>query len=228
MTSEAGGDRLDECTAVLMTVPSEVARRLETFLLANDVACNIRRNETMTPELVEEALVSAVPWTAFRFYAPLVGRMHRKQVARAMKVAIELSGAGLVPDHDVLVRLEDLPIELAAAGVAPTHPGDAEQPANPSAGPGQGTRAATPAPPAGDLAPGTAAVAALLWDAAWDLANRLRAAGMPATVLPAAGEPRGSGSIGEAMFHVVVQAGDWDRAKDLAAGLPLAGPPTIR
>jgi hypothetical protein len=71
-----------------------------------------------------------------------------------------------------------------------------------------------------------AAITTLQWDAAWGLANRLQEADIPATVMPAGDAPRGSGSIGEAMFQVVVQAIDADRAMELAAGLPQPGPPT--
>jgi hypothetical protein len=238
MTSEAPDDRLEECTAALMTVPLEVARRLETFLRANGVACRIRKNETITPEqLAEEAMRSAAPHAAKVLDSPVVGRLLRTRVKHAMKTDIELSGAGLVPAYDVLVRPQDLPSELAGAGRAAAEPGGpepgraepgrAEQPADPWARPGEVPTAATLASPAGGLGSGMAAVTALPWDAAWDLANRLQAAEMPATVLPAGDAPRGSGSIGEAMFHVVVQAGNVDRAKELA-GLPPAGPPTER
>ncbi len=216
--------RLDECTAVLMTVPLEVARRLESFLLANDVPCKIRKNESMTPEkLAEEAVRSATPEAAKMLDSPLVGRLLRTRAKHAVKAGIELSGAGLAPAYDVLVRPQDLPTELARA-IEQADSGVAGQAADPWARPGE-----EPAPTTvGDVAGGTAAVTALPWDAAWELAARLQEANMPATVLPAGDAPRGSGTIGEDMFQVVVQASDLERATALAGGTPLDGRPTDR
>jgi len=46
----AEGDPLAVCTAVLMTVPLEIARRLQTFLRANDVACRLRKSDVTAEE----------------------------------------------------------------------------------------------------------------------------------------------------------------------------------
>jgi hypothetical protein len=216
--AEVSEEHLEACTAVLMTVPLPIARRLETFLVANEIACKIRRNETLTPEqLAEEAVRSATPQAAKMLDSPLVGRLLRTRIKRG--ATIEVASAGTAPAYDVLVRPETLPAAWSTVEETPSpSPGPAEQPADPWARPGQAPPTTAPA-----SSPGMTAITALPWDAAWALAGRLQAADIPATVLPAA--DAGGGSIGEAMFQVVVQAGDADRATELASGAPASGPP---
>jgi hypothetical protein len=83
---DEGRDDLEGCTAVLVTVPEEVALRLQAFLLHGGFACRIRRT-TLTPELAGAGASS-------------------QEVARASD-----PGVGLAEGYDVLVRPEDLPVE---------------------------------------------------------------------------------------------------------------------
>jgi hypothetical protein len=85
-------DDLEGCTAVLVTVPEEVAHRLQAFLLHGGFACRIRPTTT---ELAGAGAAS-------------------QEVARAPD-----PGVGLAEGYDVLVRPEDLPLE---AGVVPEVP----------------------------------------------------------------------------------------------------------
>jgi hypothetical protein len=53
--SQAGEEPvdLDACTAVLLSVPQQVAERIESFLTANGIACRIRQDTELTPEVWE-------------------------------------------------------------------------------------------------------------------------------------------------------------------------------
>jgi hypothetical protein len=213
---------LDECTGVLMTVPLPIARRLETFLLANGVACKIRRNDAVTPEqLAEDAVRSATPQAAKMLDSPLVGRLLRTRIKHAAKAEIEVTGSELLPAYDVLVRPETLPAKVAPEETPSTRD-EPKQSTDPWARPGEVSTAAAPA----NVGAGMSAITALPWDAAWSLAGRLQDADIPATVLPVADGPGASGSIGEAMFQVVVQSADAARAQELASGAVQGSPPS--
>ena len=212
------GDPLAACTAVLMTVPYEVARRLQAFLRANDVACRIRKSDVSAEDLAKEALRSMSPDAAAALNSP-IGRLIKGRLTRDLKAEISVQAPGLAMTYDVLVRPEDLPPELAGA-TAGQPSGTATDPNDPWDRPGTasdmfsaaGTEpdapAETPAAPTGS----PVALCELPWDAAWKLVSDLAAAGIPAAVLEPE-NPAGGTPMGRRIVPVGVRPADLERAK---------------
>jgi hypothetical protein len=232
-------EALEACTAVLMTVPREVASRLETFLLANGVACRTR-GSTLTPEqLAEEALRQASPTAASLLDSP-VGRLFKGKLQRDLRAEIELHASGFEHPYDVLVRPEDLPAGLVPAAPAtdevagPEPPAEREPAAAPATGggsdpwarPGEAAPAsaedpvaqgATPEVPAVVAASGAAAPVVLCqlpWDQAWALVARLADAGIAAAVMEAESAARDV-PMADRMVPVGVEPENLERARGL-------------
>lgn len=179
------------CTAVLFTVPREVASKLEGFLRANGIACRIRRNE-MTPEQVAaEMLRQTQPGAARVLDKPFVGRMMRSRLRKDLKAEISVTGSTVPAMYDVLVRPEDLPASQQV----------------PSAEPGVAAVAAA-SPPSGP----TSVLCERPWDRAWELVSRLGDEGIQAAILPN-DESTTAPSIHEGMFRIGVRAEDLERAQ---------------
>ena len=171
------GEDLAGCTTVLLSVPREIASRIESFLRANDIACRIRLNTEMTPErLAEEHMRSSGRDPSGLFDAPILGPLLRGRLGQDLKAEIEVVGSEIPPVWDVLVRPQDMPDagERAAAG--------------------GGTTASTVAPELAGVAEappeGTVVLCELAWDDAWRLTERLSAAGIPAAVMAGEGGDR--------------------------------------
>lgn len=180
--TEAGGtgseDDLSRCTSVLLSVPREIASRIEAFLRANDIPCRIQLNSEMTPErLAEEYLRSSGRDPSSVLDAPILGPLLRGRLGRDLKAEIKVVGSEIPPVWDVLVRPEDLPDaeEHAAVGSRTIAP-EVEPITEASSG--------TDAPPE-PAAP--VVLCELIWDDAWRLIERLRAAGISAAVLTGEG-----------------------------------------
>lgn len=224
-------EALEACTAVLMTVPHEVAVRLASFLVANGVACRIRTS-TLTPEqLAQEALRHASPTVASMLDSP-VGRVLKGKLQRDLKAEIELHASGFAEQDDVLVRPEDLPADLRSAAPATdaaeapeadaTEEGGggsdpwARPGAAPTAAAGEGPGDGSGAPPvpaivaAGGAAP--AQLCQLPWDQAWALVGRLSEAGIAAAVMEAESSARDV-PMAERMVPVAVQPENLERAR---------------
>jgi hypothetical protein len=221
--------RLEQCTAVLMTVPFAVARRLESFLGANGVACRIRRTTLTAEQLAEEALRSASP-DAARLLDSGIGRLFAGRLRRELKAEIQIHASGLTEQCDVLVRPSDLPADAAVAPVAGgASGGEADSGRDPWARPGEPTAVATTgsgteADPgrvadAGPAAAGSGAVelCQLPWNQAWALVERLGAAGIAAAVLAPETTARDV-PMADRVVPVGVQAGDLERARGFLPG----------
>jgi hypothetical protein len=182
---DAGGtgaeDDLSRCTSVLLSVPREIASRIESFLRANDIPCRIRLNTEMTPErLAEEYLRSSGRDPSGLLDAPILGPLLRGRLGRDLKAEIKVVGSELPPMWDVLVRPEDqhdAGDHVAAGGE--TTPAMAE--------PETGATSVAGATPAGH---GPVVLCELAWDDAWRLIERLSAAGIPAAVMEGEGGDR--------------------------------------
>lgn len=211
-SSAVAGDPLAACTAVLATVPYEIAKRLQTFLTANDVPCRVRKSDVTAERLARETLGSMSEADVVVPRGPL-GRFVKGRLTRDLAAEITVQAPALVAAYDVLVRPEDLP--------ADTSPGTAAA-EDPWARPGD--RPDAPAPAGVDgatLTPGIAGggdapvpVTELLWDAAWELVASLAAAGIPAAVL----EPDPSTAnlpVTRRRVPVAVRPADVERARDL-------------
>lgn len=198
------GDALAECTAILATVPYDVAKRLEIFLNAHQVPCRVRRSDAAPETLADQAMRSTAP-TADEAPRRPIGRVIRTKLKRDLSAEIAMRATGMRSAYDVLVRPEDVPSELASAGAAgpATHVERAASGATPS----------SVATAAGDAV----RVAELPWNAAWELVASLEAAGIRAAVL----EPNPSTAhlpMERRMVPVAVRSQDADRARALIEG----------
>jgi hypothetical protein len=174
-------DDLSRCTSVLLSVPRDIASRIESFLRANDIPCRIRLNTEMTPErLAEEYLRSSGRDPSGLLDAPILGPLLRGRLGRDLKAEIEVVGSEIPPVWDVLVRPENLPGagERAATGGGTTATMvDPETEATSEADAATGTE-------------GPVVLCELAWDEAWRLTERLGAAGIPAAVMEGEGGDR--------------------------------------
>jgi hypothetical protein len=199
MTDEAptAGDQYATCTAVLLSVPKEVAERIQSFLRANHVPCRIRLNPDMTPErLLEETLGSSGPSGSGLLDTPVLGTLLRGRLAKDLKAEIEVVGADIPPVWDILVRPEDLPQDLG--GIPTTIPDAGTVVPGPSV---EGAGAVE-----------TTVLCELPWDEAWRLTERLIASGIPAAVM-AAEEPDRDRPMSARAVPVGVRPQDLQRAR---------------
>jgi hypothetical protein len=209
--SQAGEEPvdLDACTAVLMSVPQQVAERIESFLTTNGIACRVRQNTEMTPERLAEEYLRESPEASRVLDLPLLGPLLRGRLGDDLKAEIKVVGSEIPPVWDVLVRPEDLPGSADRGGqrtpelnvpvpgrVSAVEPSDAEP------GP-SGTAAAV-----GELM----ILCELPWDQAWALTQRLNEAGIPAAVM-APEEPKRDQPMAARMVPVGVRNEDLDRAQ---------------
>ena len=195
--AELGDD--PACTAVLLSVPREVAERISSFLLANEIPCRIRLNEEMTPErLLEESLRASGPGASKLLDAPILGTLLRGRLADDLKAEIEVTGADIPPVWDVLVRPEDLPAEDRIDTPAVT-------PAPVRAGGGSPPGATEPV-----------VLCELPWEEAWQLTDRLTRDGIPAAVMAGEGADRDQ-RLGARIVPVGVRPDDLERARAFLA-----------
>jgi hypothetical protein len=171
--SDAAADGTDPtaCTAVLLSVPKEVAERIESFLTANGIACRIRLNSEMTPERLAEEYLRQSPEASRVMDMPLLGPLLRGRLADDLKAEIKVVSSEIPPVWDVLVRPEDLP---EAPGDA--RPAAGARPLNVPAS----VSAATAQPATGGS---PVVLCERPWQEAWALIELLNAAGIPAAVL---------------------------------------------
>lgn len=208
--SQAGEEPvdLDACTAVLLSVPQQVADRIGSFLTANGIACRIRLNTEMTPERIAEEYLEQSPGPSHLLQLPLVGEAIRGRIAERLQ-GIKIDASEILPVWDVLVRPEDLPNAAepggpptpglnapVAAGVTEEDPSEAE--------PGRSEAAVAAGSPA--------VLCELPWDQAWALTRRLNEAGIPAAVM-APEEPNRDQPMAARMVPVGVRNEDLDRAQ---------------
>lgn len=197
-----------DCTAVLLTVPREVASRLEGFLRANGVACRIRQNERTPEQVAEEMLRRSQPGAARVLDTPFVGRMMRARMRKGLNAE---TGSTMPAMYDVLVRPEDLPTAASAGrGVDPWahEPDEAETASAPSTA----MQSAT----APSDAPDTV-LCERPWDRAWEIVATLGEQGIQASILPNE-EGTTAPSIDRGMFRVGVRAQHLERAQSLIEG----------
>jgi hypothetical protein len=208
--SQAGEEPTDPdaCTAVLLSVPQQVAERIGSFLTANGIACRVRLNTEMTPERLAEEYLKQSPGASYLLQLPSVGEAIRGQIGERLE-GIKIDASEILPLWDVLVRPEDLPADAepgprptprlnvpVAAGVTAVERSDAEL------GPSE-TAAAVGAP---------MVLCELPWDQAWALTQRLNEAGIPAAVM-APEEPNRDQPMAARMVPVGVRNEDLDRAQ---------------
>ena len=201
------------CTAVLFTVPREVASRLEGFLRANGIACVIRQNEMTAEQVATEMLRQTQPGAARVLNTPFVGRMMRARVKKDLNAEIKITGASMPAMFDVLVRPEDLPTALT-----PVSKPVAEAADGPWAREGQASEPI--ASPVAAVAPTDApdtVLCARPWDRAWEIVSLLGEQGIQAAILPNE-ESTTAPSIDSGMFRVGVRAHDLERAQGLIEG----------
>lgn len=180
------------CTAVLFTVPREIASRLEGFLQANGIACRTQRND-MTPEqIAAQMLRQTQPGAARVLDTPFVGRMMRAKLRKDVNAEVEFAGSTMPAMFDVLVRPEDLPTPLTAAEVAPTN--------GPTALDGPNI-----------------VLCERPWDRAWEIVGLLGEHGIQAAILPNE-ESTPAPSIDSGMFRVGVRPQDLEQAQILIEG----------
>lgn len=170
--AEEPAESLPEGMAVLVSVPFEVAKRLEAFLVAHRIVCEVRKQERGSAGPSQKGSTSA-PSSATEPYDS--GMRHAAR--NLLKVR---STPPTLPDlvsekdprtlYDVLVRQEDL---APAAGA--------------DAGPGE-------EPEMLEMVEGVAGELVVLcrlpWQEAWALAGRLTDDGIPAVAVPDAAEDR--------------------------------------
>lgn len=217
-------DEHDDCTATLVTLPLQTATRVAEFLRANDISCRLQQTHGMTPERMMEEIRASNPEAARALGVPVVGGLLRTRLKHGLRVEMQKTGMD-VSLYDVLVRPSDLPAvsdvgkpevvvattSISAGGVPPSAP-----PVDPWARPGESVaQTATP--------DDAAVVCERQWDAAWLVVDRLTKAGVPASVLPVDGSEGAGASIDGALFRVVVQPGDLERARAETGDLPQGG-----
>jgi hypothetical protein len=201
--NDAGGtgsdDDFSRCTSVLLSVPREIASRIESFLRANDIPCRIGLNTEMTPErLAEEYLSSSARDPSGLLDAPVLGPLLRGRLGRDLKAEIKVVGSEIPPVWDVLVRPEDMPDDLRADVV----PSDTPTPAP------QGSSGGEPPQAALELV----VLCELPWEEAWRLTERLIGDGIPAAVMASERTDRDR-PMGARIVPVGVRPDDLDRAR---------------
>jgi hypothetical protein len=195
---------LEACTAVLLSVPQQVAERIRSFLVANGILCRIRRNTEMTPERLAAEYLEQAPGGAQVLDMPLLGPLLRGRLSKDLKAEIEVVGSDLPPVWDVLVRPEDLPPGWSEPAAGP----DARRLNVPSP-----DMVAQPEPaPEGASPDAPVVLTELQWDEAFALAERLNAAGIPAAVMAAETADR-EVQMGARIVPVGVRPVDLDRAR---------------
>lgn len=201
--SDSGGEASDAaaCTAVLLSVPQQVAERIESFLTANGIACRIRLNTEMTPERLAEEYLKQSPGPAHLLQLPILGPVIRAQIGERLQ-GIKIDASEMLPVWDVLVRPEDLPEPEQKAESTPREP-------RLNVPPDTDLEAPEPAP---THAGSPVAVTELPWHQAWAFAERLNAAGIPAAVM-AAEEPVRDEPMEARVVPVGVRPEDEERAR---------------
>lgn len=195
---------LEACTAVLLSVPQQVAERIRSFLVANGISCRIRLNTEMTPERLAAEYLEQAPGAAQVLNMPLLGPLLRGRLSKDLKAEIEVVGSDLPPVWDVLVRPEDLPDPVSEPTAEPDAPRLNVPSPDAVARPDAALEGASPDAPV--------VIAELPWDEAFALAERLNAAGIPAAVM-AAGTADREVQMGARIVPVGVRPGDLDRAR---------------
>lgn len=203
MTSDDPALDLDACTAVLLSVPEQVAERIRSFLVANGIPCRIRRNTEMTPERLAAEYLEQAPGAAQVLDVPLLGPLLRGRLSKDLKAEIEVVASDLPPVWDVFVRPQDLP----PRGSEPTAGPDAPRLNVPSPDAVDRPDAA----PEGASPDAPVMLTELPWDEAFALAERLNAAGIPAAVMAAETADRDR-HMGARIVPVGVRPADLDRA----------------
>jgi hypothetical protein len=198
---------IDACTAVLLSVPQQVAERIRSFLVVNGIPCRIRRNTEMTPERLAAEYLEQAPGAARVLDMPLVGPLLRGRLSKGLEAEIEVVGSDLPPVWDVLVRPEDLP---DTGSEVPADVGTPRLNAPPSPDPGS----LPDAPPEGASPDAPVVIAELPWDEAFALAQRLTAEGIPAAVMAAETRDRDR-HIATRVVPVGVRPADLERARTL-------------
>ena len=208
----AEGDPLAACTAVLMTVPYEVAHRFEMFLRANEVACRIRPSDVSADDVAKRALGSGADVVP----GGPIGRLIKGRLGRDLNAEITVRTSGAVKAYDVLVRPQDLPPALAGSPAGEPTAGTSQddpwgRPATVSAVAGTSVDAGAQR---SDSVAGAVAVCELPWEAAWKLVADLAAAGIPAAVMePEA--PAGGTPMERRIVPVGVRPDDLERARGM-------------
>lgn len=195
---------LEACTAVLLSVPQQVAERIRSFLVANGISCRIRLNTEMTPERLAAEYLEQAPGAAQVLDMPLFGPLLRGRLSKDLKAEIEVVGSDLPPVWDVLVRPEDLPDPVSE----PTAEPDVQRLNAPSpdtvARPDTAPERASPDAPV--------VLTELPWADAFALTERLSAHGIPAAVMAAETTDR-EVQMGARIVPVGVRPVDLDRAR---------------
>lgn len=208
MTDEDPVLDLEACTAVLLSVPQQVAERIRSFLVANGISCRIRLNTEMTPERLAAEYLEQAPGAAQVLNMPVLGPLLRGRLAKDLKAEIEVAGSDLPPVWDVLVRPQDLPDPLSEPTAQPDAPRLNVPSPDAVARPDAALQGASPDAPV--------LIAELPWDEAFALTERLNAAGIPAAVM-AAGTADREVQMGARVVPVGVRPGDLDRARGYLA-----------
>lgn len=209
--SRAGEEPIDveACTAVLLSVPQQVAERIESFLTANGIPCRIRLNTEMTPERLAEEYLRQSPEASRVLDMPLLGPLLRGRLGDDLKAEIKVVGSEIPPVWDVLVRPEDLP--------ASADPGGPRTPRLNVPVAGMEPISGDPGLPEAAAAPGSPAVLCELpWEQAWALTQRLNESGIPAAVM-APEEPDRDRPMAARIVPVGVRPEDLERARALGA-----------
>jgi hypothetical protein len=208
--SQAGEEPvdLDACTAVLLSVPQQVAERIESFLTANGIACRIHHNTEMTPERLAEGYLRESPEASRVLDLPLLGPLLRGRLGEDLKAEIKVVGSEISPVWDVLVRPEDLPGSADRGGQRTPElnvpvPGrvPAVEPSDAQPDPSEAVAVGSPI-----------VLCELPWDQAWALTQRLNEAGIPAAVM-APEEPNRDRPMAARIVPVGVRPEDADRAQ---------------
>ena len=196
---------LGACTAVLLSVPQQVAERIRSFLVANGIPCRIRRNTEMTPERLAAEYLEQAPGAAQVLDLPLLGPLLRGRLSKDLKAEIKVVGSEIPPVWDVLVRPEDMPDREAGAPGEPQQPRlNVPSPATVARPDAAALEGASPEAPV--------VLTELPWDEAFALAERLNAAGIPAAVMAAeTADPEVQ--ISARIVPVGVRPVDLDRAR---------------
>lgn len=204
MTTDDPTLDLEACTAVLLSVPQQVAERIRSFLVANGIPCRIRRNTEMTPERLAAEYLEQAPGAAQVLDMPLLGPLLRGRLSKDLEAEIEVVASDLPPVWDVLVRPENLPDPVSEPTAGPDAPRLNVPSPDTVARPDAAAEGASPDAPA--------VLIELPWDEAFALAERLNAGGIPAAVMAAETSDRDQ-HMGARIVPVGVRPADLDRAR---------------
>jgi hypothetical protein len=208
-----GAAGADGCTAVLLSVPREIAERLASFLTANGVAARIRPSAEMTPERLAEEYLKQSPAASRVGKLPLIGPLVRRSTGEGLS-GVEISASDVLPVWDVLVRPDDLPAGIDTAAAPPAPPA-----ATPAGKPKLNVPITTEGPPEMP-APGSPVVLCELpWEQAWALSRRLVEAGIPAAVMESE-KPDREVPMQARVVPVGVRAEDVKRARSFVGTPP--------